>query len=195
MKLSRREAVGLIGTAGLLSGASALGQADSTSSGAESSVANVSEVYDQIGLELVMNINVICSEPESMGPRENAADGVRDIVWPIVGGVFRGPNISGTVVPGGGDFPVVRPDGVTIIDALYRLRTDDGYQIIIHNRGLGYGNEKYRLCPVFNVSGDKYRWLRESTFVANLIFPTPAVHKIPMEKNQNDRLIQVFRLT
>ncbi|MGA1742194.1 MAG: DUF3237 domain-containing protein [Pseudohongiellaceae bacterium] len=192
MKISRRKAVGLLGTAGLLSGVPVLGQAQSTSSGRGNDAA---VVYDQIGLELVMNINVICSQPEPMGPQENAADGVRDIVWPIVGGRFTGPNISGTVVPGGGDFPVVRPDGVTIIDALYRLKTDDDYQIIIHNKGLGYSDDKYRLSPVFNVSGDKYRWLRESTFVANLIFPTPAEHKIPMGPNENDRLIQVFRLT
>ena len=86
---------------------------------------------------MIMNINVICSKPESMGPEVNAADGIRDVVWPIVGGRFSGPGISGRVLPGGGDFPVTRPDGGVIIDALYRLQTDDGYQIIIHNKGLG----------------------------------------------------------
>ena len=193
MTISRRKAVSLLGTAGLLSGIAAITQAQ-TSSSAGGSVNHDSVIYDQIGLELVMNINVICSQPESMGPEDNAADGTRDSLWPIVGGRFSGPNISGSVIPGGGDFPVVRPDGVTIIDALYRLKTDDDYQIIIHNKGLGYENGIYRLNPVFNVSGDKYRWLRESTFVANLVFPTPDAHKIPMEAGQNDRLIQVFRL-
>jgi len=194
MTMSRRKAVSILGAVGLLSGASVLTQAQTDSRRGASFNAD-SEVYDQIGLELVMNINVICSQPELMGPEDNAADGTRDSLWPIVGGRFSGPNISGSVVPGGGDFPVVRPDGVTIIDALYRLKTDDGYQIIIHNKGLGYENGIYRLNPIFNVSGNKYRWLRESTFVANLIFPTPDVHKIPMEAGQNDRLIQVFRLT
>ena len=193
MTISRRKAVNILGTVGLLSGISALTQAQ-TSSGAGGSANHDAVIYDQIGLELVMNINVICSQPESMGPEDNAADGTRDSLWPIVGGRFSGPNISGSVIPGGGDFPVVRPDGMTIIDALYRLKTDDGYQIIIHNKGLGYENGIYRLNPVFNVSGDKYRWLRESTFVANLVFPMPDAHKIPMEAGQNDRLIQVFRL-
>ncbi|MDC1436371.1 DUF3237 domain-containing protein [Gammaproteobacteria bacterium] len=195
MTISRRKAVGLLGTVSLLSSVSAIAQSQTTSSSTGPSAIESSEIYDPIGLELVMNINVICSQPESMGPEDNAADGTRDNLWPIVGGRFSGPNISGSVIPGGGDFPVVRPDGVTIIDALYRLKTDDDYQIIIHNKGLGYENGIFRLNPVFNVSGDKYSWLRESTFVANLIFPTPDAHKIPMGTDQNDRLIQVFRLT
>lgn len=194
MTISRRKAVGLLGAVGL-SSVSALVHSQTTNSGARLSATGPSEIYDSIGLELVMNINVICSQPELMGPEDNAADGIRDSLWPIVGGRFSGPNISGSVVPGGGDFPVVRPDGVTIIDALYRLKTDDDYQIIIHNKGLGYENGIYRLNPVFNVSGDKYSWLRESTFVANLVFPTPDAHKIPMGAGENDRLIQVFRLT
>lgn len=201
MNISRRKAVGLIGAASMLSSVSTLAQSQGSASSAVTGTFDSSEIYDQIGFELVMNINVICSEPESMGPEVNAADGIRDVVWPIVGGRFSGPGISGRVLPGGGDFPVTRPDGGVIIDALYRLQTDDGYQIIIHNKGLGYaaGNGViegiYRLTPVFNVSGDKYSWLRESTFVSTLTFPTPEKHKIPMESGQNDRLIQVFRLT
>lgn len=155
-------------------------------------------VYDRVGLEWVMDIVPICSEPEYMGSKtdQTSADGDRYDVWPITGGIFYGRGIKGTVVPGGGDFPVVRPDGVTIVDALYRLKTDDGQQIIIHNKGLGYTDSKYRLLPTFNVPGAKYAWLRESAFVATLVYPLPPEIAVPgLGDKANGRLIQVFRLT
>ena len=155
------------------------------------------KIYDQVGLEWVMNILPFCSEPESMGDKADqmAADGDRHDIWPIIGGTFYGREIKGTVVPGGGDFPVVRPDGVEIVDALYRLKTDDGHQIIIHNTGLGYSESKYRLMPTFTVPGKKYAWLRESAFVATLIFPIPPEIPAPdFGPKANGRLIQVFRL-
>ncbi|MFD2782853.1 DUF3237 family protein [Novosphingobium pokkalii] len=120
-------------------------------------------IYDKVGLEWVMDILPFCSQPEYMGSAQDqvASDGYRNDVWPIIGGVFHGRGIRGTVIPGGGDFPVVRPDGVVVVDALYRLKTDDGQQIIIHNKGLGYTEEKYRLLPTFEVPGSKYAWLRD----------------------------------
>lgn len=194
MKLSRRKSLGILGQSTIFAGLASVSKGFVLAASAEENFASA-EVYDQIGLELVMNIVPICTASEPMGPEVNAADGERNRLWPIVGGWFWGNGISGTVIPGGGDFPVTRPDGVTVIDALYRLQTDDGYQIIIHNKGLAYPNGSYRLAPVFNVSGDKYAWLRDSTFVANLVIPVPESIRRPLQPNQNDRLIQVFRLT
>ncbi len=194
MKLSRRKSLGILGQSTIFAGLASVSNGFVLAASAEENFAS-SEVFDQIGLELVMNIVPICTASESMGPEVNAADGERNRLWPIVGGWFWGNGISGTVIPGGGDFPVTRPDGVTVIDALYRLQTDDGYQIIIHNKGLAYPNGSYRLAPVFNVTGDKYAWLRDSTFVANLVIPVPESIRRPLQPNQNDRLIQVFRLT
>ncbi|MET3472647.1 hypothetical protein ABIC78_003188 [Novosphingobium sp. 1529] len=155
-------------------------------------------IYDKVGMEWVMDILPFCSQPEYMGSAQDqvASDGYRNDVWPIIGGVFQGRGIKGTVIPGGGDFPVVRPDGVVVVDALYRLKTDDGQQIIIHNKGLGYTEQKYRLLPTFEVPGAKYAWLRESVFVATLTFPIPPSIKAPdFGPNANGRLIQVFRMT
>jgi len=156
------------------------------------------EIYDKVGLEWVMNIIPFCSEPEFMGSDKDqvASDGYRNDVWPVIGGTFYGRGIKGTVIPGGGDFPVIRPDGVVVVDALYRLKTDDGQQIIIHNKGLGYTEDKYRLLPTFEVPGAKYAWLRESVFIATLTFPVPTSIKTPdFGPKANGRLIQVFRLT
>tara|TARA_R110002110_G_scaffold415821_3_gene656935 strand:- start:24697 stop:25284 length:588 start_codon:yes stop_codon:yes gene_type:complete len=192
-KLSRRKTLEILGQGTVLTGLSALSGGVTMAASADLGFADA-EVYDQIGLELVMNIVPICTAPEVMGPEDNAADGVRNRLWPIVGGWFWGNGISGRVIPGGGDFPVTRPDGVTVIDALYRLETDDEYQIIIHNKGLAYPNGTYRLAPIFNITGDKYAWLRDSTFVANLVVPVPEEIRRPLGPNENDRLIQVFRL-
>ena len=118
--------------------------------------------------------------------------------WPIVGGRFEGKGIRGTVVPGGGDFPVLRPDGVEVVDALYRLKTDDGVTIIIHNVGLTYpgerpGNERYRLAPQFIAPVGKYDWLNRNLFIATLT-DVPKGMEQARGATQNDRLIQVYRV-
>ena len=152
--------------------------------------------YDPIHSELVMNLVVTCSKPERMGPSFNSKDGIRGHAWYIIGGKFWGPNIKGTVIPGGADFPVVRRDGVEVVDALYSLRTDDGTIIMIHNRGLGYDkrDEKYRLVPEFTVNEGKYDWLNKSIYVATLVSDIPESMRLAKGPNENDRLIQVHRI-
>ena len=149
-------------------------------------------------LELVMQLVVTCSSPEPTGGSTRSKDGERKEVWPIIGGRFEGKGIRGTVVPGGGDFPVVRPDGVEVIDALYRLRTDDGVQIIIHNEGLAYPNDKpgwgrYRLAPTFIAPVGKYDWLNRGIFISTLT-EVPKGMELAKGATQNDRLIQVYRV-
>ena len=63
--------------------------------------------------------------------------GQRFIV-PILGGRFyAGPGadgLTGTVLPGGADRQVLRPDGAKELDALYEMKTDDGSVLTIQNR-------------------------------------------------------------
>lgn len=161
------------------------------------------KVLDSPGLELVLNILATCSDPVPTGGAEvkgPSKDGIRDEVWPIIGGRFWGKGIRGSVVAGGGDFPVVRPDGIVYVDALYRLLTDDGVTIVIHNKGIGYppvpGKEDvYRLQPEFFAPAGKYSWLNKGMFVATLVDPVPSELAMAKGPHQNDRLIQVFRLT
>jgi hypothetical protein len=158
-------------------------------------------VLDPIRTELVMNLVVTCSSPEPVAPNgasKGSKDGVRGEIWPIIGGKFEGPSIRGIVVPGGGDFPVTRPDGVEVIDALYRLRTDDGVTILIHNKGLMYREmvgkwPKFRLVPEFTAPVGKYDWLNRSIFLSTLLEVPPAM-AVATGPDQNDRLIQVHRV-
>ena len=154
---------------------------------------------DQPKLELVMKIVVTCSSPEPVAATSASKDGRRDEIWPIVGGRFVGRNIRGIVIPGGGDFPLVRPDGVEVIDALYRLRTDDGVTIIIHNKGLAYPgatleDARYRLVPEFIAPQGKYDWLNKHVFISTLVAPVPKELALAQGPNENDRVIEVYRV-
>ena len=82
---------------------------------------------------------------------------------------------------------------------LYRLRTDDGQIIIIHNKGLGYpsenaGTRRYRLVPEFTVSAGKYDWLNKGVFISTLVTPVPAGMQLAKGSNENDRLIEIYRV-
>ncbi len=135
----------------------------------------------RISNELVMKINVKLGPPEDMG---KGADGHR-MNFPIVGGTFVGEGIKGVVIPGGADMSVERDDGVTMIEALYRLKTDDGQIIIIHNAGIWRPNavglakkakgEKLvesdyycRTVPSFKTQPGKYAWLSDYIFVGTI---------------------------
>ncbi|MCD9028722.1 DUF3237 domain-containing protein [Luteimonas sp. BDR2-5] len=98
-------------------------------------------------------------------------------------GEFEGPGIRGRVLSGsGGDWAVVRPDGVLDFDARYVLQTDDGVSIYMQNRGYRWGSEEVmarmrrrepvdpseyymRASPKFEVQSGPYDWLMRYVFV------------------------------
>lgn len=135
----------------------------------------------KLDAELVLQINVKLGPTEDMG---SGADGHR-INYPIAGGYFSGRGLKGEVIPGGADMSVRRADGVTLIQALYRLRTDDDQVIIIDNAGIFRPNkagleklaagkellEQDYYCltsPVFKTPPGKYNWLTENIFVGTI---------------------------
>lgn len=114
--------------------------------------------------------------------------GHRRIV-PIVGGAFAGERLRGVILPGGADWNVVRPDGVTHIWARYELQTDDGAVISVINEGLGrvspaqmqhifsgnpaeVGEWYTRTTPRFETAAPRYHWLNAAIFVGDLLPPT-----------------------
>ncbi|HEU4627408.1 MAG TPA: DUF3237 domain-containing protein [Steroidobacteraceae bacterium] len=75
---------------------------------------------------------VSVAEPVTIG---NGPDGLRRFVA-INGGPVAGPLLNGRVIPGSGDWQVVRPDGVLSADARYTFETHDGVLIACRNRGI-----------------------------------------------------------
>jgi len=64
--------------------------------------------------------------------------GSRNIA-PIEGGHFEGPRLRGKVLPGGGDWTLLRADGVLELDLRLTLETDDGALLYMTSFGLRHG--------------------------------------------------------
>jgi hypothetical protein len=99
-------------------------------------------------------------------------------------GEITGPKLNGRVVPmSGGDFPLVRPNGVIDFDARYLLEADDGTIIYMQNRGFRWArtpeiaarmsrnepadpSEYYmRVSPKFDAPAGPHEWLTKHMFV------------------------------
>ncbi|WP_238367257.1 DUF3237 domain-containing protein [Mesobacterium pallidum] len=119
---------------------------------------------------------------------------------PITGGQVFGPRLSGRVLPGGSDWPLIAPDGTSRIEARYTIETDDGTPIYVTNIGMRVSppevtarlrageavapTEYYmRGAPVFDAPAGPHRWLAESLFVCTI---TPGGGMVRIE---------VFRVT
>lgn len=90
----------------------------------------------------------------------------------ITGGSFKGPRIEGEVIPGGADWQTVRADGVTVIEAIYALKTTDGAVIAVRNLGLVAptqdGGRYVRTNPTFDAPQGPHDWLNKSIFVGTI---------------------------
>jgi len=93
-----------------------------------------------------------------------------------VSGHFEGPRLRGRVLPGGGDWTLLRSDGVLELDLRLTLQTDDGALIHMASFGLRHGppdviaalarGEKvapssyyFRTIPRFETGHPKYAFL------------------------------------
>ena len=82
-----------------------------------------------------MRAEITLAPPQELG---DTPLGRRRIIG-ITGGRFSGERLSGRVLPGGADWQVIRPDGVTEFDARYTLETGDGAQIYVRHGGYRHG--------------------------------------------------------
>lgn len=83
-------------------------------------------------LEFLFELTATLDKPQELGVTKY---GRRRIIG-INGGHFEGPNIRGTVVPGGADWQTLRADGTADLVATYAIRTDGGETIFIENTGI-----------------------------------------------------------
>lgn len=126
---------------------------------------------DAPALEFVVELKVKCEGAYQVG---KTSHGNRFVI-PIVGGTFEGPQMKGTILPGGADYQLQdAATGRTEVEAIYSIKTDDGVNIHIRNRGLictgkdEQGNPQFyfRTAPQFEAPQDsKYAWLNNAIFV------------------------------
>ena len=109
-------------------------------------------------------------------------DGLRRFI-PITGGNASGPAFTGKVLPGSGDWQIVRSDGVISLEARYTLESADGVRIAITNRGLRDASpavtermmrgdpvaaSEYYFRTVAQIeapNGSKYEWMNRRLFI------------------------------
>lgn len=102
----------------------------------------------------------------------------------IGGGHFEGPRLRGKVVPGGGDWTLLRSDGVLELDLRLTLETDDGALISMRSFGLRHGPAEviaaiargevvdpssyyFRTTPRFDTGHAKYAFLNRLIAVSS----------------------------
>jgi len=99
-------------------------------------------------------------------------------IAPVAGGIFEGARLRGTILPGGADWVMVRPDDNFAIDVRLTLRTDDDALVYLAYQGLFTASpenqarlrrgellnlEDYKIRTVvkFESGGEKYQWLND----------------------------------
>ncbi len=122
-------------------------------------------------LDFVMQLKVTLGDTYSVGDTPHG----RRTVIPITGGTFEGPHIKGTILNGGADYQLADPKTHrTELEAIYSIRTDDGVNIHIRNKGIiSNGSDEhgqpvfyFRAAPQFEAPSDsKYAWLNNAIYV------------------------------
>jgi len=135
---------------------------------------------------ILPRVELLLTAHIKLGPVEKVGDtpaGVLRMIA-ILGGTFEGPRLRGKIVPGGTDWPIKRPDGVTFIDASYGLRTDDGVLIRVRNHGLGVppdqceGRTYIRTTPKLVAPAGPYAWINQLVLVGTLNAPGGAPDEV-----------------
>ena len=107
-------------------------------------------------------------------------------IFPITGGRFDGPLLSGTILNNGADWQVVTPDGVAIVDTRYLLQLDDGSLVYLQTRGFRHGPPEvlaaiaagetvdpnsyfFRVFMTFETSSPSHGWLNRSMAIGSAI--------------------------
>jgi hypothetical protein len=100
----------------------------------------------------------------------------------VGGGSFEGERLRGTVLPGGADWIIVRPDGAMALDVRLVLQTGDGALIGLTYRGLRHGPKEamerlargeqvdpasyyFRIVGSLETAASAYDWLNRLWFV------------------------------
>jgi len=117
-----------------------------------------------------MTLQVSGMQPIGATPNGNRRIGL------VAGGAFEGARLKGTVLPGGADWIIMRPDGSTTLDVRLVLETDDGATIGMTYRGMRHGPPAvmdrlnrgdpvdpaeyyFRTAVAFETAAAKYDWL------------------------------------
>ena len=77
---------------------------------------------DRMNSRPLMTLRLATAATEEIGSTPNGSLSI----FPVIGGLFDGDRLRGKVLPGGGDWVTVKPDGTFDLDLRVTLETDDG---------------------------------------------------------------------
>lgn len=129
-------------------------------------------------LEKITEIHVAIASPIELGSGE---DGRRRFI-PITGGHAEG-RLAGEVLPHGGDWQTLKPDGSAVLQARYFLRLANGEHVEVDNVGHRHGPEAvmqrlnrgeavdpadyyFVTQPRLSTQSLEYAWLNRTLFTA-----------------------------
>ena len=134
----------------------------------------------QMDSRLLMTLQVAVAGAQKVGAVPHGAR----VTAPITSGHFEGPRLRGKVLPGGGDWTLLRADGVLELDLRVTLETDDGALIHMTSFGLRHGPPEviaalargesvdpstyyFRTTPRFETGAPKYAFLNRLLAVSS----------------------------
>jgi muconolactone delta-isomerase len=128
----------------------------------------------------VFRLDATLGQPLDLGDTDH---GHRRIA-PLTGGTFTGPELNGKLLPGASaDWQTVMPDGTTIGDIRYTLRTGGGDILYVQSRGVRHGRAEvlarlargeevnageytFRTATQIETAAPSLDWLNKGVFVA-----------------------------
>ncbi len=147
-------------------------------------------------LEYAFTVRATLEPPLVIG---QGPEGLRRFV-PITGGTFAGPLLKGKVVPGSGDWQVVRADGVLFADARYTLEAESGTRFSVQNRGIRHAPPDImeKLTKGEPVPADSYYFrtsaLREAPLDSELAHLNRTLFVATAEREPNTAIIHFHRV-
>jgi len=127
----------------------------------------------------LMTLEVVVAPPQQIGAVPHGTRATAS----ITSGRFEGERLRGTVLGGGGDWTLLRGDGVLELDLRLTLQTDDGALIDLRSFGLRHGPPEviaalargetvdpsryyFRTAPRFDTSAPRYAFLNRLVAIA-----------------------------
>lgn len=108
--------------------------------------------------------------------------GLRRVI-DILGGEVKGADLRGAILPGGADYQIIRPGGLTELHARYTIELEGGRRIYVENTGLRFGPAEaldrirrgepvdpaliyFRTTPRFETAEPGLAWMMRHIFLA-----------------------------
>ena len=131
-------------------------------------------------LNLIYRLEATVGDPQDVG---EISAGHRRIV-PLTGGTFSGPELRGILLPGASaDWQIILPDGTTLGDVRYTLKTEHGDLLYVQSQGVRHGPPEvlerlgrgedvdaseytFRTATTIETGADNLDWLSKGIFIS-----------------------------